>query len=111
MAASLFNGGSMHGDIALIEATLSAQSFYHLVDLGVPFPHDRYGGFVGYKTDHDPRQRATSAGPKTSMLMFEALSSRGAAAQIAHPRRCEVIRILTDGEERARACRRVALPG
>jgi hypothetical protein len=73
MAASLFDGGAMHGDLALVEATLSAQSFYHLVSLGVPFPHDRYGGFVGYKTDHDPRQRATSAGPKTSMLMFRSL--------------------------------------
>jgi len=74
MANDLFKGGCMHGDIALCEAMNSAQSFFHLVSLGVPFPHDRYGAFVGYKTDHDPRQRATSAGPLTSHLMFEMLA-------------------------------------
>jgi succinate dehydrogenase/fumarate reductase flavoprotein subunit len=74
MAKDLFKGGCMHGDIALCEAMNSAQAFYHLVSLGVPFPHDHYGAFVGYKTDHDPRQRATSAGPLTSHLMFEALA-------------------------------------
>ncbi len=73
MAKSLFDGGAMHGDLALIEATMSAQEFYHLVQLGVQFPHNSYGGFVGYKTDHDPRQRATSAGPWTSSQMFQCL--------------------------------------
>ncbi len=59
MARDLFAGGSMHGDIALCEAQNSLPAFFHLVSLGVPFPHDRYGAYVGYKTDHDPRQRAT----------------------------------------------------
>ncbi len=74
MAKDLFAGGSMHGDIALCEAQNSLPAFFHLVSLGVPFPHDRHGVYVGYKTDHDPRQRATSAGPLTSHLMFEALA-------------------------------------
>ncbi len=56
MAETLFSGGSMHGDIALVEAALSARCFLHLVDLGVKFPTDVFGQFVGYKTDHDPRQ-------------------------------------------------------
>ena len=73
MAKSLFNGGAMHGDLALIEATMSAQEFFHLVQIGVQFPHNSYGGFVGYKTDHDPRQRATSAGPWTSHQMVQCL--------------------------------------
>jgi len=73
MAKSLYDGGAMHGDLALIEATMSAQEFFHLVQIGVPFPHNAYGGFVGYKTDHDPRQRATSAGPWTSHQMVQNL--------------------------------------
>jgi succinate dehydrogenase/fumarate reductase flavoprotein subunit len=73
MAKTLFEGGSRHGDIALVEAALSARSFYKLVDIGVPFPHNRYGEYIGYKTDHDPRQRATSAGPLTSKFMTEKL--------------------------------------
>jgi succinate dehydrogenase/fumarate reductase flavoprotein subunit len=73
MAETYFSGGSMHGDIALVEASLSARAFLHLVTLGVPFPTDAYGQFVGYKTDHDPRQRATSIGPYTSREMCRAL--------------------------------------
>ena len=63
MAQALFNGGSMHGDIALVEATCSLQAFMHLVGLGVQFPHDQYGSFASYKTDNDPLQRGTSVGP------------------------------------------------
>jgi succinate dehydrogenase/fumarate reductase flavoprotein subunit len=73
MAQTLFQGGSMHGELALIEASLSLPAFFNLTNLGVPFPQDAYGGFVGYKTDHDPRQRGTSAGPLTSQYMVKHL--------------------------------------
>jgi len=73
MAKTLFEGGSMHGDIALAEAALSAKGFYKLASIGVPFPHNKYGEYIGYKTDHDPRERATSAGPLTSKFMTEKL--------------------------------------
>jgi succinate dehydrogenase/fumarate reductase flavoprotein subunit len=73
LAETYFSGGSMHGDLALVEAALSARAFIHLVNLGVPFPRDAYGQFLGYKTDHDPRQRATSIGPYTSREMCRAL--------------------------------------
>jgi succinate dehydrogenase/fumarate reductase flavoprotein subunit len=73
LAESYWAGGSMHGDLALVEASLSARAFLHLVNLGVPFPRDRFGQFVGYKTDHDPRQRATSVGPYTSREMCTVL--------------------------------------
>lgn len=73
MAEDLFNGGCMHGDIALVEAALSQQQFFHLADLGVPFPHDRWGDYTGYITDHDAAGRGTSAGPGTSIMMYEAL--------------------------------------
>jgi len=68
-ARALTAGGCCHGDLALIEGENSAREFCHLVENGVPFPHNERGGFVGYKTDHDPRQRATSAGPRTSRFM------------------------------------------
>ncbi len=69
LARTLTAGGMCHGDIAYVEAACSAQEFFHLVKNGVPFPCDRYGAYIGYKTDHDPRRRGTSAGPKTSWLM------------------------------------------
>ena len=57
LARDLWAGGSMHGDIALCEALGSARSFLNLVELGVPFPHDRHGGYPGYRTDNDTRGR------------------------------------------------------
>lgn len=102
MAKDLFKGGCMHGDIALCEAMNSAQAFFHLASLGVPFPHDRYGAFVGYKTDHDPRQRATSAGPLTSHLMFECLAQDVKNKGIKIFDGYEVIGLLTEqkGDEK-----------
>jgi len=95
MAQTLFEGGSMHGDTALIEASLSTRCFFKLVQLGVPFPHDGYGQYVGYKTDHDPKQRATSCGPLTSHYMTEALERSVRKKEIKIYDFLRVIAILT----------------
>lgn len=76
MAEDLFSGGSVDGDNALCEAALSVRCFNNLCSLGVPFPVNRYGEYVGYKTDHDPYMRATSAGPLTSKFMTEVLEKQ-----------------------------------
>lgn len=78
MAENLFAGGSVDGDNALCEAALSVRCFMNLCELGVQFPVNRYGEYVGYKTDHDPYARATSAGPLTSKFMTEALQKNAA---------------------------------
>jgi len=75
-AKSLTAAGCCHGDSALIEGIGSLREFYHLVQAGVPFPTDSIGTFIGYKTDHDPYERATSAGPKTSRFMSECLQKQ-----------------------------------
>ena len=75
MACDLLSEG-VNGDTALAEAAGSAQAFLKLVQLGVPFPTNEYGEFVGYQTDHDARGRATSAGPLTSRMMTEALEKQ-----------------------------------
>ena len=69
-----------------------------LVELGVPFPANEYGEYAGYKTDHDPRRRATSCGPLTSKYMTEALerSVLQKGVELLEGRR--VIRVLSDGE-------------
>lgn len=99
MAETLFQGGCMHGDIALVEAALSARCFFRLVDIGVPFPHNSYGEYVGYKTDHDPRQRATSAGPLTSKYMTERLEEEVKRKGIEIFEGYQVIGILTDNSK------------
>ena len=83
MAEDLFNGGAVDGDNALCEAALSVRCFNNLCSLGVPFPVNRYGEYIGYKTDHDPFMRATSAGPLTSKFMTEALERQ--AEKLAIP--------------------------
>lgn len=95
MARDLFAGHCMHGDIALCEAQGSVQAFMNLVALGVPFPHDTYGSWAGYKTDHDPRARATSAGPYTSKMMFEALAAETGRRGIKVLDRHHVVALLT----------------
>ena len=95
MAHTLFAGGAMHGDLALVEAGLSTQEFFHLVQIGVPFPHNEYGGYVGYKTDHDPKQRATSAGPWTSNQMYDKLLKQVQQTEIPILDGYEVINLLT----------------
>ncbi len=98
MAQDLFAGGCMHGDIALCEAQNSLEAFFHLVRLGVPFPHNQYGAYVGYKTDHDPLGRGTSAGPLTSHLMFEALAREVKSRGIAVFDGCEVMALLAENK-------------
>lgn len=95
MAATLFAGGAMDGDVALAEAASSASAFLHLADLGVPFPQNRYGEYIGYKTDHDPRRRATSVGPYTSRGMVEALERQVARHGTPVLDGCRVVDVLT----------------
>ena len=97
MADTLFAGRCVDGDLALCEATLSSQCFLKLVELGVPFPRNRYGEYIGYKTDHDPRRRATSVGPYTSKQMTECLEAAVQAKGVPMLDKTQVIKILTDG--------------
>ncbi len=110
MAETYMAGGGMHGDLAQVEASLSARAFIHLVNLGVPFPQDRYGQFVGYKTDHDPRQRATSIGPYTSREMCRALIREVQYCRIPVREGRVVVALLTAaGDEGPRAVGAVAI--
>ena len=101
MAETLFSGGAMDGDIALAEAAGSLRSFFHLVEIGVPFPFSASGEYVGYKTDHDPLTRGTSVGPLTSHYMTERLEREARALDIPILDGYQVIDILTH-EGRAR---------
>ncbi len=103
MARDLAAGGSVHGDLALIEAALSPLAFHHLAALGVPFPHDLYGQHAGYKTDHDPRRRATSCGPYTSREMCLALIAEVKRRNIEVVENMVAVKLLTDSAS-SRVC-------
>jgi succinate dehydrogenase/fumarate reductase flavoprotein subunit len=97
-ANSLTAAGCCHGDLALAEAIGSLREFYHLVQTGVPFPHDSMGSYIGYKTDHDPYERATSAGPRTSKFMSEALEKQVRRYGVKIHDHQEVILLATKGQ-------------
>lgn len=101
MAENLYNGGSMHGDLALTEAALSAGCFTHLARLGVPFPTNAYGEYIGYQTDHDTSRRATSAGPLTSRYMVEALEKEAEKRNIPLLENCRIVSVLTHEKKAA----------
>lgn len=108
MAETLFSGGSMDGDIALAEAAWSPRAFFHLVESGVPFPHNASGEYVGYKTDHDPRQRATSVGPYTSKTMVECLEAKIDGYEIPVLDLCRVVDlVVSDGRAVGLLCVRL----
>lgn len=98
MAETLFAGRCVDGDIALCEAALSTQCFLKLVELGVPFPRNRYGEYIGYKTDHDPRRRATSVGPYTSKQMTECLERSVMEEGVPVLDKLQVIKVLVQNE-------------
>ncbi len=96
MAETLYSGGGVDGEIALTEAAYSTRCFMHLVELGLPFPTNEYGEYAGYKTDHDPRARATSCGPLTSKYMTEALERSVNEKKIEIIDTHRVIKLLTE---------------
>ena len=96
MADTLYSGGGVMGEHALCEAAYSTRCFMRLVELGVPFPTNEYGEYAGYKTDHDPRSRATSCGPLTSKYMTEALERSVLSKGIEIIDFQRVIKILTE---------------
>ena len=94
--AATLKQADVDGDIALCEAAGSAQCFFKLVQLGVPFPFNSMGEYVGYQTDHDVYRRASSAGPLTSRYMTEALESSVRNRGITILDHTLAFRILTD---------------
>ena len=98
MAQDFFNGKCVDGDIAYAEAALSVMSFLHLCELGVEFPVNRYGEYVGYKTDHDPRARATSVGPLTSKMMTECLEKEVSKREIKIFDKLQIIEFIKNGD-------------
>lgn len=98
MAQAIFQGGAVHGDIALVEALTSENGFYNLVGLGVPFPFNQWGGYTGYKTDHDSNNRGISLGPYTSKVMVEYLEKECRALKLPLLDRHDCIKLFSTGD-------------
>ena len=102
LAQAIAAGGCMDLDTAYIESVGSLQTLGTLQYLGLPLPQDRFGAALRYQTDHDEVGRATSCGPRTSRLMVKVLADEAIRLGVPFLRKCEVIRLLTDGDGQAR---------
>ena len=95
LAQDIASGGACDGELAYLEAVNSVRCFYRLIEYGVNFPTDEFGGYAGYKTDHDEACRATSIGPLTSKVMTEQLEKvvlgRNGTSMIDHKLVVEII--------------------
>ena len=107
MAQTLYEGGGVMGEHAMAEAAYSVRAFMNLVELGVPFPCNEYGEYAGYKTDHDPRCRATSCGPLTSKYMTECLERSVKNKNIPVLDGMQAVKLLDKGR---RQCAQAYLP-
>ena len=76
MATDIFKTGCTDGEKIYLQAVNSVRCFLRLCDYGVDFPTDEFGGYPGYKTDHDDTVRATSVGPLTSKVMTQRLEEK-----------------------------------
>jgi succinate dehydrogenase / fumarate reductase flavoprotein subunit len=97
LAGDLGAGGGMDLDQAYVEAVGSIGAFAGLQYLGLPLPTDRFGAVLRYQTDHDDVGRATSCGPRTSRLMVKVLADEAVRLGVPVRRRCEAVRLITDG--------------
>ncbi len=94
MAEDLMARGCMDGDLATCEAAMSAGCFAKLCALGVPFPTNRFGEYVGFQSDNDTAYRATTAGPHTARLITKALQAKVQQAGIPVFEGYQVVAVL-----------------
>ena len=69
----MWNPPSALSTVPVPKSSSPEASFLKLCRLGVDFPTNQYGEYVGYKTDHDPCARGTSIGrsvPSRSTEMY-----------------------------------------
>lgn len=97
MATDICKAGCTDGEKMYLQAVNSVRCFLRLCDYGVGFPTDEFGGYPGYKTDHDNTVRATSVGPLTSKVMTQKLEEKviGSNGTVLFDKR-QVVEIITE---------------
>lgn len=99
MARSIQSTNSSDGDLALVEAAMSDQCFYRLADLGLPFPKNEYGEYIGQKSGGDRARRCISCGLDTAAQIQAALEKEVQKRNIPVFMGYQLVRIFTDAEQ------------
>lgn len=99
MARTLQSTNSSDGDLALVEASMSMQCFYRLADLGLPFPQNDYGEYIGTKLSGDSSRRSFSCGLDTVAKIHQALKKEVEKRNIPLFVGYQAVRIFTDKDQ------------
>ncbi|MCI8632677.1 MAG: FAD-binding protein [Lachnospiraceae bacterium] len=100
MAKALQSSNSSDGDIALVEASLSLKCFYRLTELGLAFPQNQYGEYIGTKAGQDSARRCISCGPNTTAQIHQALEREVKKREIPIFYGYQLVRIFTDVDQK-----------
>ncbi|MBR6684249.1 MAG: FAD-binding protein [Firmicutes bacterium] len=96
MARSIQSTNSSDGDLALVEAAMSAQCFYRLADLGLPFPKNEYGEYIGNGISGDRTRRSISCGSDTVTQIQRVLENEVQKRGIPVFKGYQVVKLFTD---------------
>lgn len=100
MAKTLQSSNSSDGDLALVEAALSLKCFYRLTELGLAFPQNQYGEYIGSRAGQDSTRRCISCGPDTTAQIHKALEAEVKKRNIPIFYGYQMVRIFTDAEKK-----------
>lgn len=99
MARSIQSTNTSDGDLALVEASLSSQCFYRLTSLGLSFPQNEYGEYIGINVGTDRARRSISCGTNTTAQIKQALEKEITKRGIPIFRGHQLVKILTDEDK------------
>lgn len=99
MARSIQSTNSSDGDLALVESAMSAQCFYRLAELGLPFPKNEYGEYVGVKNSGDRTRRSISCGLDTAAQIQKVLEDEVRKRKIPIFTGYQVVQLFSDAEQ------------
>lgn len=100
MARSIQSTNSSDGDLALVEAAMSGQCFYRLADLGLPFPKNEYGEYIGYGSSGDRTRRSISCGSDTVTQIQHVLEKEVQKRGIPIFKGYQVVKLFTDDRQK-----------
>lgn len=98
MARTIQSTNSSDGELALVEANMSEQCFYRLAEMGLPFPQNEYGEYIGKKLSGESSRRSFSCGLDTVSKIHQALQNEVEKRNIPVFIGYQAVRIFTNAE-------------
>lgn len=104
-ARELVESGVPDGEIALSQAARSSYCFMKLAQLGVEFPRNEFGGFLGFPAENSEKLRVSCTGETTSRQMHSALLASVSRRRLNIIEKMHAVElIVSDGKAKGVIC-------